>query len=551
MGCYRRGDNSTATGTQKVVCGRCSCLTKIRPGDAPESGDEMKSIWMALLHVVAATGISFADWPTFGGDPQRTGWAKNEKIINKENVHTLELKWKRRLENKPKELTSLAAPIVADQIKSAQGIKEYVIVAGSSDNLSAIDADSGKLVWRKTFTVSGSPARKPDTLCPYALNATPVVQNGRPKVLYAISSDGKLHALSLVDGEDRFPPKSFVPAFSKNWSLNLAGGVLYSAISQRCNAVLSGVYSMDLNAPDQTVHVFQAGRPGIWGRAGVAISSSGNVFAETGDGAFNPEEGQYADTFLELSAKELKLVDTYTPANREWLTRKDLDMGNISPVVFSFQGKELLAGAGKEGRIFLLDTSSLGGETHRQPLHRSPLLANEEVNHAAHGFWGAFATWEDRDHTRWLYAPARGPPHGAAPVFPLANGSAPHGSIMAFRVEMKDGLPTLSPVWISRDLNVPEPPVIANDVVFALSSGEDVRQVDGAGNSLGTAERVAGSGKAVLYALDAETGKELFNSGDILSSFTHFGGLAVSNGRIFVTTWDGYVYAFGLKREER
>jgi outer membrane protein assembly factor BamB len=178
------------------------------------------------------------------------------------------------------------------------------------------------------------------------------------------------------------------------------------------------------------------------------------------------------------------------------------------------------------------------------------LLTNEEVNHAAHGFWGAFATWEDQDRARWLFAPAWGPPHSDA-AFPLTNGSAPHGSIMAFRVEMKDGSPALVPVWVSRDLNVPEPPVIANGVVFALSSGEEVRQVDGAGKSLSTAERVAGSGKAVLFALDSETGKELFNSGDTLSSFTHFGGLAVSNGRIFVTTWDGYVYAFGLKQEER
>jgi outer membrane protein assembly factor BamB len=62
---------------------------------------------------------------------------------------------------------------------------------------------------------------------------------------------------------------------------------------------------------------------------------------------------------------------------------------------------------------------------------------------------------------------------------------------------------------------------------------------------------VKGSGHAVLYAFDAETGKELFSSKDIMSSFTHFGGLAVSNGRVFVTTYDGRVYAFGIKNEER
>lgn len=504
-----------------------------------------------FLAGLALTQFALADWPTFGGDSQRTGWAASETILNKTNVQTLELKWKIHLDNLPKELTSLAAPIVADQVKTSRGIKEYVIVAGSSDNLYVIDADTGKLAWRKTFSVSATPTRKPNTLCPFALNATPAVRNGRPKIVYALSSDGMLHALSLVDGEDRFPPKQFVPAFSKNWSLNIANDVLSTAISQRCNGVTSGVYSMDLNAPDLPIHSFEAGRPGIWGRAGVAISTSGTVFAESGDGGFDPENGQYGDAFLALSAKELKLTDYYVPANREWLTRKDLDMGNISPVVFRFKGNEYLAGAGKEGRLFLLDTASLGGETHRQPTYRSPLITNEETNHAGRGFWGSFATWEDSEGTRWLLAPAWGPAHSAAPPFPVTNGDAPHGSIMAFKVESRSGSVVLSPGWISRDLNVPEPPVVANGVVYALSSGEDVAQVDGAGNSLGTAERVAGSGKAVLFALDAATGKELFTSGDTLTSFTHFGGLAISNGRIFVTTWDGNVYAFGLKHENR
>jgi outer membrane protein assembly factor BamB len=122
---------------------------------------------------------------------------------------------------------------------------------------------------------------------------------------------------------------------------------------------------------------------------------------------------------------------------------------------------------------------------------------------------------------------------------------------MAFRVEVNDGVPALVPAWNSRDLNVPEPPIVANGVVLALSSGEDVGQADSAGNSLGTAQRVRGSSRAVLYALDAETGKELFSSKETMSSFTHFGGLAISNGRIFTATYDGNVYAFGIKNEER
>jgi outer membrane protein assembly factor BamB len=99
-------------------------------------------------------------------------------------------------------------------------------------------------------------------------------------------------------------------------------------------------------------------------------------------------------------------------------------------------------------------------------------------------------------------------------------------------------------------MNVPEPPIVANGIVFALSSGEDVFQADSAGNGLGTAERVKGSSHAVLKAFDAETGKELSSSGETMKSFTHFGGIAISNGRVFATTYDGDVYAFGIRNEE-
>ncbi len=506
----------------------------------------------AMFLIICLAGSAAAQWPTFGGDAQRTGWQQHETILSTETVGTMELKWKLQLDNVPKELTSLTPPVVADQIKMERGIKEYVFTAGSSDNLYAIDADTGKLAWKKTFMTTAKPTSKPNTLCPFAINATPTVQAGRPKTVYVISTDGALHALSAVDGEDRFAPVPFVPGFSKSWSLNLVDGVLYTALSQRCNGVMSAVYAMDLKDPGRPVFSFQAGRPGIWGRAGVAVSArTGTVFAETGDGPFNPAEGSYADSFLALSAKDLKLMDYYTPANREWLTRKDLDMGNISPVVFSLGQKEYLVGSGKEGRLYLLDTASLGGDAHRKPLLRTELLTNEDVAYAAHGFWGSFATWQDGD-TRWLYAPAWGPPHSAAaPTFPLANGEAPHGSVMAFRVEEKGEKPALVPAWISRDLNVPEPPIVANGVVYVLSSGEEVRQSDKAGNSLNTTERVRGSTHAVLYALDARTGKQLFSSGGTIRSFTHFGGIAVSNGRVFVTTFDGMVYAFGIKGEER
>ncbi len=495
-------------------------------------------------------GLAFAeDWTTFGGDPQRTGWARDEKDLTKDSIKKLKLEWKLKLNNTSKEMNSLTAPLVHSKVITPHGFKEVVLIAGASDKIFAIDADTGKLMWEKTMSIEGAPKQKPHWLCPNALNATPVI-DARSRTVYVASSDGKLHALNMVNGEDRFAPVQFFPAFAKPWSLNLVKDVIYTVTSQRCNGVKSGVYSMSVADPNHKVSYFEASSAGagIWGRAGAAITSAGNILVETGDGPYDEAAGKLSDTVIELSP-DLKLVDYYTPANRAWLTKKDLDMGNTSPVVFTFKNWELAAGSGKEGSIFLVDVKSMGGADHRTPLFRSPLYANEDVDFAGHGFWGALSTWQDANGTRWLYGPAWGPPASKL-KFNFDYGATPDGSVMAFKLDVKDGKPVLVPTWMSRNMSYPEPVVIANGMVFALSSGENVKQVDSGGRLLTSKERLdTPVGNATLYILDGETGKELFSSGSTMPGFSHFSAPAVSGGRVYVGTWDNVLYCFGLGQQ--
>ena len=120
---------------------------------------------------------------------------------------------------------------------------------------------------------------------------------------------------------------------------------------------------------------------------------------------------------------------------------------------------------------------------------------------------------------------------------------------MAFKVEDKAGQPVLTPAWISHDMNLPEPPVVLNGIVLALSSGEFTRQLRDSGQFYSAKDRIENSTHATLHAFDAETGKELFSSGSSVRSFTHLGGLAVSDGRIFFSTHDSTVYAFAPPEE--
>lgn len=508
-----------------------------------------------LLHVPLQAQSGRNGWVTFGGDNQRSGWNKVEEDLTKDNVKNLKLEWSIKLDNTSKGLNGLTVPVVRAAIPTPTGSKELVIVAGSSDKLFVIDADTGKLYWQKTLGSTAVAERAESWLCPNSLNATPVIGAvpGKGQGVFVLAGDGRVHAFNLVSGEDLIPPTQFVPAFTKVWSMTIADNTLYTTTSQgSCNGMKAGVFAMNLSDPNRKVTAFTTSQnaagissAGIWGRAGASLTADGRLVVETGDGPWNPEKGDYSDSVVFLSPKDLKVTDYYTPANRAFLTKKDLDMGSISPVVFKFKNWELAAASGKEGVIVLLDTKSAGGADHRTPLYRSPLYTNQELNFAGKGFWGAFSTWEDAAGTRWLLAPAYGPP---APGVKFQNqyGETPNGSLMAFKVEEKDGKPVLTPAWNSVDMMVPTPSIIANGVVYVLADGDSPVQFGNSGNILNLDQRKAKASHTILYALDAQTGKTLYSSGDTIKSFSHFSAPAMFGGRVYAGTYDGMLYAFSL-----
>jgi len=219
-------------------------------------------MWRKLAAILMVAILArAADWTTFGGDPQRTNWARDESELTKDSLKKLKLEWSLKLDNESRELNALTVPLVHSQVITPRGFKEVVLVAGSSDKVLAIDADTGKLLWQKTMSIEGTPKQKPHWLCPNSLNAKPVIDHG-PRTVYVASSDGKLRALNLVNGEDRMAPVQFFPAFAKPWSLNLVDGVIYTTTSQSCNGVKSGVYAMNLKDPSHQVSYFQASTAG-------------------------------------------------------------------------------------------------------------------------------------------------------------------------------------------------------------------------------------------------------------------------------------------------
>jgi outer membrane protein assembly factor BamB len=354
-----------------------------------------------------------------------------------------------------------------------------------------------------------------------------------------------LHQLNVLDGDEVMPPTPFLPPNAKAYSLNLVDGYIYSTTAQGCGGNKNGVWGINL-ATKAVTSFMPGGGGGLWGRSGAAIGSDGTVYAPTGDGPYDPENHIYSESLIGVTGKDLKLKDYYTPSNAAFLWKRDLDM-EVTPAIFNYKGRELLTTSSKECRLFLLDSQSLGGADHRTPLYRTPLICNEEINFAGAGVWGSMASWEDANGTRWVLTPIWGPVH---PDFkaPLSYGAVTHGAIVAFKVVEQDGKTILQPAWMSRDMDLAEPPVIANGVIYAYGNGENTVQATAkeglAANT--SAKRIAASTHAVIYALDGQTGKELWSSGDQIQSFSHFSGLSVANGRIYLGTFDSILYSFGL-----
>ncbi len=506
-----------------------------------------------------AGAAALYDWSTDGGDNQRTGWNRRETTLTKDNVKGLKLRWKVQTDNEVRALHALMPALVIGRLGTATGPKQVAFVSGISDNLYAIDVEAGSLLWKKHWDYpapveSNGRGDRPVERNPAALgflrpggsSDVPVIgpPDGRGRrPIYFVTGDGMLHTLDAATGDDLAPPFRFHTG--KGWALNLVNDTIYMA-NTYANASIAAVR---LDDPRHKVYTFNANSGGAWGRRGATIDSSGEVFTTTGDGIYDPATNRYANSIVgvRIVGDELKMVDYYTPVNWDWLRKRDLDPNN-TPTVFMYKGRELLAASGKECRMYLLDTRSLGGPDHQTPLYKTPLFCNEEVDFQDAGSWGALSTWEDAaTATRYVLAPFWGPAHSQF-KFPITNTPPTReGGVAAFKVTDAGGSPRLDPVWVSRDMRRGEPVVIANGLVFGYGSGEETKQAwPDLGLQFDSRVRADRSGHATIYVLDALTGQELWSSGDTLTSFSHFSGITVANGQVYLGTYDGVIWCFGL-----
>ena len=515
----------------------------------------------------AQFGRGGAEWTTSGGDAQRSSWIRTDQKISRESVQKPDFRflWKVKFDNPPRGLNSLTQAALMNSYIGYRGFRTYSFSGGSSNSVFAVDTDLGRLEWQKTLALAAQPAAE-TWACPGGMTASvtrptstafpgagpggrggrggpaksavgtegegavtiaqaaenagrggraafppPAAPGGRgpnaagrggrapgpgggfgrqPAFVYALSSDGMLHEMYVSNGEEPNPPIPFLPAGANAAGLIVVDGTAYASTNHACGGAPDGVWALELST--KKVVNWKSASGGAAGSEGFAMTPDGTMYVATEGG-------------------EIVSLDPQT------LTPKEVYKAGpgftSSPLIFEFNGKTLIAALDKEGSIHVMDTASLS-----KPLFKTPASqATADLPPTA------LASWQDGSGARYLMAP------GAS-------------AIVAWKAAVQNGGVSLQPAWTSREMVSPLTPMIVNGVAFAVSSGE-FKTKD---NSVNAAQRAQRSVPAVLYALDGATGKELWSSGKTMTSFVHGGGLSGGASQLYLGTYDGMFYSFGI-----
>lgn len=449
----------------------------------------------AALLLAAAAPAGAADWATFGFDWARTNENPLEQGIGVANAPSLREAWAAPLDGVPN-----AQPLVVSGVRLRGGRRgELVLAATEHGILSAHHAASGARVWRRALGTR----RTRCTDLPrgvYGISSTPVVDR-RAGVVYAVSADGRAHALDLATGAERRGwPVTVTPAPAREYvwgALALRAGRLYAATASHCSTEFyrGRVAAIDVRRARVArtwfpLHPRRRGG-GMWGWGGMSIDrATGDLFVATSDALAPPAHSPGADSVTRLSG-DLRLRARHRPPTRDV---QDAEFGG-GPMLLQAPGcPRQLAVTHKSGLLFLYDRDRVGaGPVQSLQIGRRDLL----------GTYGTYA-WSAAARTMF--------------VANNSSGDLPHG-LLALR--LGDDC-RLQPAWsqpVGPDPSILAPPVVANGVVYLAT----------------------GFGREV-HAFEAATGRMLWSAPRLDGAA--YAAPTVANGRLYVAAWDRRLHAY-------
>ena len=279
-------------------------------------------------------------------------------------------------------------------IEGGPGGRALVIAVTESNNVYALDATNGSIIWQRNV---GPPVAADDLICSLfdsmGIIGTPIVDlASRALFLDAmITPDGgttKKHLIiSLnVDTGDINPgwPVDVEATASYNGinfnssvqqqrpALGIVGNILYVGYGSMrdCSIYHGWLVGVAIDNP-ASVTAWAAGSGGgwggaIWGVGGVA-SDGTNPFVTTGNTANTGGDWSGGEAVIRFQPGPIftgSPADYWVPLNWFDLDNRDLDLGGSGPLLVEVPGatpSSLVVALGKDGNAYLLDRGNLGG----------------------------------------------------------------------------------------------------------------------------------------------------------------------------------------------
>jgi len=254
-----------------------------------------------------------------------------------------------------------------------------VIVATESNNVYALNATTGAIVWQRN---AGTPSSGMGGISPLGITGTPVVDlatrslffnaviSGPNNLIFSLNVDtGAINPGWPVDVNARISGFDSTRQ-SARAALGLLGTTVYVAYGGYLGDAppyFGRVLGVQINNPAATIGSFAttSSRAGIWGPGGIA-SDGTDIFVTTGNGAGGVTwSGSEAVIRLHSGAVfSGSTADFWAPTNWASLDSTDSDLGGSGPVLVDVPGatpSALVAQYGKDGKVYLLNRNNLGG----------------------------------------------------------------------------------------------------------------------------------------------------------------------------------------------
>ena len=347
---------------------------------------------------------------TYQYDVSRAGANRSETALTPSNVNVSQFG---KLFSYPVDGYVYGQPLYLPNVSiPGKGTHNLVFVATEHDSVYAFDADgpgspaAGPL-WKVSFLNAAAGVTSvpfTDTGCTQivpeiGISGTPVIDpNSGTLYLVAMTKEKgnyvhRLHALDVATGQERPGSPVVIQAstpgtgdggtvdklVAKNYKqrpgLLLLNGVVYLGFSSHCDAGTYHGWLIGYDAQSLAqVSVFNSTPNGnmasFWaGGAAPAADAASNIYVVSANGTFDRATGgpDLGESYIKLgSGGGLPVLDYFTPFNQKSLNDGDVDTGSAGVALLGDEAgspahPHLMAGAGKEGRIYLLDRDQMGG----------------------------------------------------------------------------------------------------------------------------------------------------------------------------------------------